>query len=180
MIDKKLSAGTISKNKTKEFEVLVKDNMRRAYFSALGFLGSHDAAMDVSQEAFIRAYQNFNKYDEKRNFFTWYYKILRNLCFNFIRDTKNRKEDFFLDSRKYEDSRSNPEQNLEEKEELEMLHVAINQLETEDREIIFLREFEGYSYEEISEMLNLPAGTVMSRLFYARKKLAEKMKRIME
>ena len=179
-MDKKLSAGTISKRKTKEFEVLVKDNMKRAYFSALGFLGSHDAAMDVSQEAFIRAYQNFNKYDEKRNFFTWYYKILRNLCFNFIRDTKNRKEDFFLDSRKYEDSRSNPEQNLEEKEELEMVHVAINQLETGDREIIFLREFEGYSYEQISEMLNLPAGTVMSRLFYARKKLAEKMKRIME
>jgi RNA polymerase sigma-70 factor (ECF subfamily) len=180
MMDKKLSAGTISKNKTKEFDVLVKDNMKRAYFSALGFLGSPDAAMDVSQEAFIRAYHNFNKYDEKRNFFTWYYKILRNLCLNFIRDTKNRKEEFFLDSRKYEDSRSNPEQNLEEKEELEMLHVAINQLETEDREIIFLREFEGYSYEEISEMLILPAGTVMSRLFYARKKLAEKMKRLME
>lgn len=179
-MDKKVSARTISKNNTKEFEVLVKDNMKRAYFSALGFLGSHDAAMDVSQEAFIRAFHNFNKYDEKRNFFTWYYKILRNLCLNFIRDTKNRKEEFFLDSRKYEDSQNNPEQNLEEREELEMLHIAINQLETEDREIIILREFEGYSYEEISEMLNLPAGTVMSRLFYARKKLAEKMKRTMK
>jgi RNA polymerase sigma-70 factor (ECF subfamily) len=99
---------------------------------------------------------------------------------NFIRDNKNRKEEYFIESRKYEVSRNNPEQNLEEKEELEMLHVAINQLETEDKEIIVLREFEGYSYEEISEMLNLPAGTVMSRLFYARKKLAEKMKRLME
>ena len=179
-MDKKLSAGTISKNKTKEFDVLVKDNMKRAYFSALGFLGSHDAAMDVSQEAFIRAYRNFNKYDTKRNFFTWYYKILRNLCLNFIRDNKSRKEEIFLEHKTYEDSSNNPEQNLEEKEKLEMLHVAINQLETEDREIIILREFEGYSYEQISEMLNLPAGTVMSRLFYARKKLAEKMKRIME
>jgi RNA polymerase sigma-70 factor (ECF subfamily) len=180
MMDKKLSARTISKNKSKEFEVLVKDNMRRAYFSALGFLGSHDAAMDVSQEAFIRAYRNFNKYDTKRNFFTWYYKILRNLCLNFIRDNKNRKEEYFFECKKYEDSRNNPEQTFEEKEELEMLHVAINQLETEDKEIIILREFEGYSYDEISEMLSLPAGTVMSRLFYARKKLAEKMKRIME
>ena len=180
MMDKKLSAGTISKNKTKEFDVLVKDNMKRAYFSALGFLGSHDAAMDVSQEAFIRAYRNFNNYDTKRNFFTWYYKILRNLCLNFIRDNKNRKEDIFLEHKTYEDPRNNPEQNLEEKEELEMLHIAINKLETGDREIIILREFEGYSYEQISEMLNLPAGTVMSRLYYARKKLAEKMKRIME
>ena len=99
---------------------------------------------------------------------------------NFIRDNKNRKEEFFLEHKKYEDSHNNPEQNLEEKEESEMLHVAINQLETQDREIIILREFEGYSYEQISEMLNLPDGTVMSRLFYARKKLAEKMKRIME
>jgi RNA polymerase sigma-70 factor (ECF subfamily) len=180
MMDKKLGARTISKSKTKEFEVLVKDNMKRAYFSALGFLGSHDAAMDVSQEAFIRAYRNFNKYDTKRNFFTWYYKILRNLCLNSIRDNKNRKEDFFLENRKYEFSHNNPEQNLEEKEELEMLHNAINQLETDDREIIILREFESYSYEEITEMLNLPAGTVMSRLFYARKKLAEKMKRLIE
>jgi len=180
MMDKKLSAGTISKNKTKVFDVLVKDNMKRAYFSALGFLGSHDAAMDVSQEAFIRAYRNFNNYDTKRNFFTWYYKILRNLCLNFIRDNKNRKEEFFLEHKKYEDFHNNPEQNLEEKEESEMLHAAINQLEIEDREIIILREFEGYSYEQISEMLNLPAGTVMSRLFYARKELAEKMKRIME
>ena len=180
MMDNKVSARTISKKKTKEFEVLVKDNMKRAYFSALGFLGSHDAAMDVSQEAFIRAYRNFNKYDTKRSFFTWYYKILRNLCFNFIRDNKNRKEEFFFESRKYDVSRNNPDNYLEEKEELEMLHDAIKQLEIEDREIIFLREFEGYSYEEISGMLNLPAGTVMSRLFYARKKLAEKMKRLME
>jgi len=180
MMNKKAGARTISKNKTKEFEVLVKDNMKRAYFSALGFLGSHDAAMDVSQEAFIRAYRNFNRFDTKKNFFTWYYKILRNLCINFIRDNKNRKEEFFLEHKKYEDSNNNPEQNLEEKEESEMVHIAINQLETEDREIIILREFEGYNYEEISEILNLPAGTVMSRLFYARKKLAKKMKRLME
>jgi len=180
MMDNKISVRTISKKKTKEFEVLVKDNMKRAYFSALGFLGSHDAAMDVSQEAFIRAYRSFNKYDTKRNFFTWYYKILRNLCLNFIRDSKNRKEEFFIETRKNEVSQNNPGETLEEKEELEMLHNAINQLETEDREIIVLREFEGYGYEEISEMLNLPAGTVMSRLFYARKKLAEKMKGLME
>lgn len=179
-MDKKVSTVTISKNKTREFEVLVKDNMQRAYFSALGFLGSHDAAMDVSQEAFIRAFRNFNKYDRKRNFFTWYYKILRNLCLNFIRDNKNRKEEYFFENKNYEDKRNNPEQNLEETEVLEMLHAAINQLNTDDREIIILREFEGYSYTQISEMLNLPAGTVMSRLYYARKKLAEKLKRILE
>jgi len=57
--------------------VLVKDNMKRAYFSALGFLRSHDAAMDVSHEAFIREYRNFNKYNTTINIFAWYYKILK-------------------------------------------------------------------------------------------------------
>ncbi len=51
--------------------------MKRAYFSALGFLRSHDAAMDVSHEAFIREYRNFNKYNTKINIFAWYYKILK-------------------------------------------------------------------------------------------------------
>jgi DNA-directed RNA polymerase specialized sigma24 family protein len=59
------------KNKQKmEFEILVKQNMRCAYFVALGFLGSHDSAMELSQEAFIRAYRNFSKFDKKRRFFT--------------------------------------------------------------------------------------------------------------
>ena len=58
---------------------------------------------------------------------------------NFIRDNKNRKEEIFLEHRKNEDFHNNPEQNLEEKEELEMLYDAINQLKTKDREIIFLR-----------------------------------------
>ena len=58
-----------------------------------------------------------------------------------------------------------------------MVHVAINQLEIEDREIIILKEFEVVHYEEIAEILNIPVGAVMSRLFYARKKLADKLKR---
>jgi RNA polymerase sigma-70 factor, ECF subfamily len=176
MMSENLRTPAISKKKTKEFEVLVKDNMKRAYFSALGFLGSHDAAMDVSQEAFIRAYRSFDKYDSKRNFFTWYYKILRNLCLNFIRDKKNRKEEIFLENIESEVSQNNPEQSLEAKEELEMLHKASNQLEAEEREILVLREFENYSYDEIANMLDIPVGTVMSRLFYVRKKLAQKMK----
>ena len=69
-----------------EFEMLVKQNMKPAYFSALGLLGSHDAAMDVTQEAFIRAYKNYKNYNNEKKFFTWYYRILKNLCLNFIRD----------------------------------------------------------------------------------------------
>jgi RNA polymerase sigma-70 factor, ECF subfamily len=88
----------LNKEQISEFERLVKQNMKRAYFVALGFLGSHDSAMEVSQEAFIRAYRHFNKFDKSRNFFTWHYKILKNLCLNFIRDNKKKRRRNFLKS----------------------------------------------------------------------------------
>lgn len=163
----------------KEFELLVKANMKRAYFTALGILGSHDAAMEISQEAFIRAYKHFNKFDRNKNFFTWYYKILKNLCLNTIRNEKRRKQESFLE---YENSKLTSEDLLKEYEKneaLQKLQEAMLKLDFEAREIIVLKVFEGLSYNEIAEMLNIPAGSVMSRLFYARKKLADKLKGMM-
>lgn len=166
------------KNKQKmEFEILVKQNMQRAYFVALGFLGSHDSAMELSQEAFIRAYRNFNKFDKNRKFFTWYYKILKNLCLNFLRDNKNHKRENYLELSTKELIQKSPEQELEEKEITEKLYNAIDSLNEIEREILILREFEGMSYRNISELLNIPEGTVMSRLYYTRKKLSSLMKR---
>lgn len=167
----------LNKQQKTEFDLLVKQNMKRAYFVALGFLGSHDSAMDVSQEAFIRAYRNFDKFDKNRNFFTWYYKILKNLCLNFIRDNKNRNQENFLELRKKTLSSDSPDIILEEKELRQNLYEAIEKLSNDEREILILREFEGMSYAEISELLNVPEGTVMSRLYYTRKKLSSLMKR---
>lgn len=169
-----------SSGKKAEFETYVKKNMRRAYFTAFGLLGSHDAAMDISQEAFIRAYRNFNRFDKRKNFFTWYYKILKNLCLNFIRDNKRKNEEVLLEYRTEADEENQPQQSLEREEMKKLLQKAISELEFSDREIIILKEFEEHSYNEISEMLNIPVGTVMSRLFYARKKLGQKMKRMMK
>ncbi|MBT8387176.1 MAG: sigma-70 family RNA polymerase sigma factor, partial [Ignavibacteria bacterium] len=163
-----------------EFEVLVKRNMRRAYFSALGLLGSHDAAMDITQEAFIRAYRSFKNYNREKKFFTWYYRILKNLCLNFIRDGRGRKETEYIETREDEYSPHKPDEVLENKELTEKIQEAINELEFNDREVIILKEFEDHTYKEMSEILNIPVGSVMSRLFYARKKLAEKLKRKMQ
>lgn len=157
------------------FEQLVKSNMKKAYYSALGILGSHDAAMEISQQAFIRAYRNFHKYDKKRNFFTWYYKIMRNLCMNYFRDNRNRISFDSIGEFESMEPQSNPD-NIYEKIELkEKLTDALNELEFEDREIIMLKEFENHSYKEIAEIMNIPVGTVMSKLFYVRKKLAKKL-----
>lgn len=165
--------------KNAEFELLVKANMKRAYFAALGILGSHDAAMEASQEAFLRAYKHFESFDRSRNFYTWYYKILMNFCLNIIRNKKNRIEENFLEEKQYK-SNEDFSKDYEKKELSEILSNAIQSLDHEDREIIILKEFEDYSYKEIAELLDIPIGSVMSRLFYARKKLAEKMKRFSE
>lgn len=164
---------TIDHTAKAEFEKLVKANMKRAYYTALGILGSHDAAMEISQEAFIRVYRNFDKYDRQKNFFTWYYKILKNLCLNFIRDNKRRKEENITGKDYYNE---NIFESYEQKELNQKLKEALLRLDIEDREIITLKEFENLSYNEIAETLGIAKGTVMSRLFYARKRLAEKMK----
>lgn len=166
-------------NTTTEFEVLVKANMKRAYFTALGILGSHDAAMEISQEAFIKAYKHFNKFDRNKKFFTWYYRILKNLCLNTIRNEKRRQKEDFLE---YENSKlvaENVIDEYEKNETLRKLQEVLLKLDFEDREIIVLKVFEGLSYKEIAEILNIPVGSAMSRLFYARKKLAGKLKGVM-
>ena len=176
MTKKEFEVPGITGSKKKLFEMLVKKNMKRAYFSALGLLGSHDAAMDLSQEAFIRAYKGFGKFDESKNFFTWYYKILKNLCLNFIRDKKKAKEVTYLEFKSTDLQSNNPGSDIENKEMVVKLQQAINELNIDEREIIVLKEFENYSYKEIAEFLDIPIGSVMSRLFYARKSLSKKLK----
>jgi RNA polymerase sigma-70 factor (ECF subfamily) len=165
----------LSPKQLKEFEIHVKANMKRAYFTALGLLGSHDLAMDASQEAFLRAYKNFNKFDPSKKFFTWFYKILKNLCLNLIRDNKNLKEERFLEFTCEQPASEDIQNKIEQDELINSLQQAIAELTIEEKEIITLREFENYSYKEISELMNIPIGTVMSKLFYVRKKLTQKL-----
>jgi len=161
----------LSRKEMMEFEEYIKNNMKRGYFSALGILGSHDLAMELSQEAFIRAYKNYKKFDRSKKFFTWYYRILKNLCLNYIRDHKKFETIDFLEL-----NEPDPSSIVEIEEEKRMVEESLNELNIEDREIITLREFENLSYNEIAECLEIPEGSVMSRLYYARKKLSIKLK----
>ena len=166
----------LSKAEENEFEIHVKHNMKRAYFTALGFVGSHDTAVDLSQEAFVRAYKNYKRFDRNKKFFTWYYKILKNLCLNFIRDSKKHQKIDLLEPSENILDTSSPSENLEKKELQKIVGEEIFKLNEDEREIIILKEFQSISYKEISELINVPIGTVMSRLFYARKKLAKRLK----
>jgi RNA polymerase sigma-70 factor, ECF subfamily len=149
--------------------------MKPAYYSALTLVGSHDEAMELSQQAFIRAYLSIDRFQVGRSFFTWYYKILRNLCLNFLRDTAVRAQPFSRYDAIFElkDDSSNPEVATDRALLRERVRDALERLKPEEREIIVLREFEDYSYAEIAELLECPLGTVMSRLYYARKHVKE-------
>jgi len=174
-----LIASDLSQNEVKEFELHVRHNMKKAYFSALGFVGSHDSAVELSQQAFIRAYRNYKAFDKSKRFFTWYYQILKNLCLNFIRDSKKNVNESFLENGDLVSFKNNPEFLLEQKELQEKVQKSILNLSESDREIIILKEFQNISYKEISELLEIPIGTVMSKLFYARKRLAEKLQGVL-
>jgi len=178
--DQRLIVLTKSGNK-QAFGIIVKRYMQRAYYVALGFVGSHEDALDMSQEAFVRAFRAIKRFESGKQFFTWYYQILRNLCFNFLRNRKKAAYSFselpeHEITHMSDDKLGRPDEVYEQKELKENLWSAIYNLSETDREIIILREFQNNSYQEISELLNCPVGTVMSRLYYARKKLAEEMR----
>ena len=158
---------------------LVERHKKLAYQIALGLVGNRDDAFDISQEAFLRVYRSAKTYDESQPFLPWFYKIVVNLSRTWLkRRARLRKRTVDVDDNAYllVDSR-NPEQELIKAEMISNLNQALLKLPFEDREIIMLQHFRGMSYDEIAGILNIPRGTVMSRLYYARKKLAKLMER---
>ena len=162
---------------TPAFGKLVERYMRRAYYSALGLVGSHEDALDLSQEAFARAFRARERLDPERPFYAWLYQIIRRLCFNFVRDRRTRRRgiesaSLWLVHQATARSADNPQETLERREARERVTQALESLPDRDREILVLKEFEGLRYREIAELIGIPMGTVMSRLYSARRRLA--------
>ena len=159
------------------FEVFVNRYMKAAYFIALGLVGNHEDALDLSQEAFIRAYRNIKHLKTGRKFFPWFYQILKNLCVSHLRkrryrQTKSLDAENCLEVAAMGDCFS-PEAVAKRNELKDKIWQAISKLDNKHREVIILRHFQNMSYEQIAEVLFCNKGTVTSRLFYARKKLKE-------
>jgi len=159
------------------FEVLVKRYMKDAYFIALGLVGNREDAMDLSQEAFVRAYRNIKQVKPGRKFFPWFYQILKNLCISHLRKRKYRRA-ASLDGENCPDVADtgdcfSPEAVAKRNETKDRVWQAIARLDPKHREVIILRHFRNMSYEQIAAALFCNKGTVTSRLYYARKKLEE-------
>ena len=161
------------------FGALVRMHMRQAYFAALGFLGRHDDALDASQEAFVKAYLAIDRFDTNRRFYPWYYRILKNHCLNMQRkrrcDPLSFSEVFTSQAEPFSGDPASTDA-LERADLRKAVWEAIWQLEPNDRELIVARDILGTSYAMLAELLEIPAGTVMSRLYYARRRLRDQLK----
>ena len=149
------------------FRFLVESYQKQAVAHAIAILGNREDALDAVQEAFIDAFRSLKNFDRTRRFYPWFYVLLRNRCYKMAarkRETEDIEETEILA----------PKTGLPDEERF-ALERALRALSKEDREIIALKYLDGLSYEELAERLEIARGTVMSRLFYARKQLQAKL-----
>lgn len=165
------------------FNQLVVRLRGRAYQVARSLVGSRDDAMELCQETFMKVFRARETYEDEQPFLPWFHRILRNTCFSFLRKHRRLKksslhsEDDGGDDVDWEieDPAPGPSSGIEEEETTELFQHAMSRLSARDREILALRHFRELSYREIAETLDIPEGTVMSRLFHARRRLRESL-----
>ena len=161
------------------YEHLVKAYEKNVYNLALRMTGNSEDAYDMSQEAFIKAYNSLHSFRGDSKFSVWLYRIVSNVCLDFLR-SRNRKATVSLsmendDGEEVEldiaDEASSPQLLLDRSLTRDAVRRGLQALPPDHREILLLREIQGLSYDEIAETLDLEVGTVKSRIFRARKKL---------
>ena len=154
------------------FGALVERYQRRVVGVAQAVVHNQDDAIELAQETFVRAYENLSKFESRSSFSTWLYRIAANLSIDFRRREGRhqvlRGEDAETEINRLPSPRGDSYQESVRTELNKRINGALEQLTPEHRAVILLREVEGLSYDEISDMLQVPRGTVMSRLHYAR------------
>ena len=163
------------------FEEIVRAYEKNVYNLALRMTASREDALDLSQEAFLKAYSSLHTFRGESKFSVWLYRIVSNTCLDFLRVRARRNEtsleredeDGETAMREIPDESLSPERLLERKLTRESVQRALMSLPEDQRKILLLREIEGLSYEEIARVLSLESGTVKSRIFRARRKLCE-------
>ena len=165
------------------FEELVARHRDKIYARAFSMLRNEDEAVDLSQEAWVKGWQRMNQFQGDDSFATWMTRIVINLCLDQLRKNKRIKADS-IDEMNEETGgvelqmpiiNPNPTEGLERRELRQRIDKALGQLSYEHRTVLILHEFEELEYKEIAKRMECSIGTVMSRLFYARRKMANLM-----
>ena len=160
------------------FSQLVERYQRRVYALAYGIVRQREDAWDVAQDAFVKAYRNLSRFQGNSAFYTWLYRIAYNVSMDALRARSRRSAVDLEDNQAAEIAASeeappstHPAEAVARRELAEVIHKAMSRLTDKHRAIIVLREIEGLSYEEMADVLKISKGTVMSRLFHARRNL---------
>lgn len=168
------------------FEDVVSFFQNKIYQHCFRMLGNAHEAEDIAQEAFIRAYVNIHSFDDRRKFSTWLYRIATNLTIDRLR---KRKPDHYLDAEvkgtegldmysQLADQGRLPEEEVEGLELQRYIQYEISKLPPKYRSIIMLRYIEEFSLQEISEILDIPLGTVKTRIHRGREALRKKLRHV--
>jgi RNA polymerase sigma-70 factor (ECF subfamily) len=175
------------------FKLLVERYQRKVYAVALGMLKDKEEAMDVSQEAFVKVYKYLDHFKGDASFYTWLYRITVNICIDIIRKRAGAGGEAveFDETMPMDVSEANigalgsrlgtnPQKSALRRELAEKIQEALAAVPEKHRAILLLREVEGMSYEDLSRTLDIPKGTVMSRLFHARAKVQKILSQYLE
>ena len=173
------------KDDKQAFEELVRRHQNRVFAVAGGILRSREDVEDIAQQVFLKAYFSIKRFDQRAAFSTWLYKITVNECWDLLRKRKVRplvveaelseeQAQVYQSSSEQADGRPDTSELLAAREEVEEL---ISCLEERDRSMLVLKEVQGFSVEEIAEIMGINANTVKVRLFRARRKITARQRR---
>jgi len=163
------------------FGELVTRYQRKVYGVAFGMLRSSEDAMDVTQETFIRVHRYLGRFKGSSSFFTWLYRITVNLCIDHLRREGKAQTVDYDDAMDHSEQEAgqflpwsvdtDPARAVDRKELRAMIASALETLSANHRAVILMREVEGLSYSEMAEVMQCSKGTIMSRLFHARRRM---------
>ena len=178
-IDERAIIANAQKGDRAAFGDLVRHYQKRAYSIAYGFVGNREDALELAQDSFVKAYKAIHRFDLRMPFYPWLYRIVKNTCLNHIKKRNRRRESslnaMMVSGRDFASAKIGTDHKAVLSELKGAIAVGLSAISTNHREIIMLRHVHEKSYAEIADCLDIPHGTVMSRLHGARKSLKKAM-----
>ena len=166
------------------WEAIVRQHRRKVFNIAYKFTGRHDEAEDLTQDVFLKIFKSLHTFDRRANFQTWLVSVSRNLCIDHYRSVRKERETIDRDVDANELTPAAPGQNayqaLEQRDRVELLRKAMAELPPTLREAVVKRDIQELSYQEIADQLNLPEGTVKSRMAEALDQLNKLLEHVNE
>jgi RNA polymerase sigma-70 factor (ECF subfamily) len=166
--------------KTEAFGVLVSRYQDRLYPTVFRLTGCAEDALDLLQEAFLRAYEKLDRFHGESSFYTWIYRIAVNLALSDRRKRRHESSAALPGDLSGDRALDDPAVPLERAERDERIQEALDALAPDHRAVVVMKEYDGLRYEEIGAMLGVPVGTVRSRLHRARCELRERLRSLVD